>query len=79
MEKRREKLQMWLNRIARHPVVSQCEVFKHFMLCQDNEKVKKKLKESKNVVQCSALLVSRTGKLVKGEQKRMTLLVPHFS
>ncbi|XP_062504490.1 sorting nexin-33-like [Corticium candelabrum] len=38
VEKRREKLQMWLNRVARHPVVSQCHVLHHFLTCGENEK-----------------------------------------
>ena len=35
VEKRRQKLQMWSNRIARHPVLSRCEVIEHFFLCDD--------------------------------------------
>ena len=34
--KRQEKLQRWSNRIARHPVLSQCEVVSHFILCDDS-------------------------------------------
>ena len=33
--KRQEKLQRWSNRIARHPVLSRCEVVNHFFLCDD--------------------------------------------
>lgn len=33
--KRQEKLQCWSNRIARHPVLSRCEVVNHFFLCDD--------------------------------------------
>ena len=39
MEKRKEKLQLWINRICLHPVLSQSLVFKHFLTCGDNEKV----------------------------------------
>lgn len=39
VEKRKEKLQLWINRICLHPVLSQSLVFKHFMTCGDNEKV----------------------------------------
>ena len=35
VEKRKEKLQMWSNRIARHPVLSRSEVIAHFYLCDD--------------------------------------------
>lgn len=35
VEKRREKLQRWSNRIARHPVMSRSDVFSHFILCSD--------------------------------------------
>ena len=36
VEKRREKLQLWSNRIARHPVMSRSDVFIHFIHCDDN-------------------------------------------
>lgn len=39
VEKRKEKLQQWINRICLHPVLSQSLVFKHFITCGDNEKV----------------------------------------
>lgn len=35
VEKRREKLQRWSNRIARHPILSRSDVFTHFILCDD--------------------------------------------
>lgn len=38
VEKRRDKLQQWMNRICLHPVLSQSLVFKHFITCRDNEK-----------------------------------------
>ena len=41
IEKRKEKLQMWMNRICLHPVLSQSTVFRHFITCADNEKVRK--------------------------------------
>ena len=37
VEKRREKLQMWTNRIARHPVISRSDVVYHFLRCRDND------------------------------------------
>ena len=39
VEKRRDKLQLWMNRICLHPVLSQSFVFKHFITCGENEKV----------------------------------------
>ena len=30
-----EKLQMWTNRVARHPVISRCDVFRHFLTCDE--------------------------------------------
>ena len=36
VEKRRERLQMWTNRLARHPVISRCEVFQHFLTCTED-------------------------------------------
>ena len=35
VEKRRQKLQMWSNRITRHPVLCRTEVISHFFLCDD--------------------------------------------
>ncbi|TGZ72883.1 hypothetical protein CRM22_001819 [Opisthorchis felineus] len=35
LEERRKQLQQWLDRMCRHPVVSQCSVFKHFLSCTD--------------------------------------------
>ena len=37
VEKRREKLQMWTNRIARHPVISRSDVIYHFLHCHDSD------------------------------------------
>ena len=37
VEKRRAKLEMWTNRIARHPVLSRCDVFQHFVTCPDSD------------------------------------------
>lgn len=39
VEKRRERLEKWLNRLCRHPLISNSEVFQHFLLCKDDEKV----------------------------------------
>jgi sorting nexin-9/18/33 len=37
VEKRREKLQMWTNRIARHPILSRSDVFHHFLTCPESD------------------------------------------
>ena len=37
VQKRRERLERWLNRLSRHPLVSKSEVFQHFLLCKDGE------------------------------------------
>ena len=37
MEKRKDKLGMWTNRIARHPVLSQSYVIQHFLTCTDGD------------------------------------------
>ncbi|XP_046860000.1 sorting nexin-18-like [Xenia sp. Carnegie-2017] len=39
VEKRRERLEKWLNRLCRHPLISNSEVFQHFLLCKDDEKL----------------------------------------
>uniref|UniRef100_A0A915NZG3 PX domain-containing protein n=1 Tax=Meloidogyne floridensis TaxID=298350 RepID=A0A915NZG3_9BILA len=41
IEHRRSVLQLWVNKICRHPVLSQSEVWKHFMSCTDETKWKK--------------------------------------
>ena len=35
MSKRKEKLEAWSNRIARHPVLSHSFVFRHFLTCAE--------------------------------------------
>ncbi|XP_064599807.1 sorting nexin lst-4-like isoform X2 [Liolophura sinensis] len=37
---RMRQLQLWVNRIVRHPVISQCEVLLHFLTCSDEKKWK---------------------------------------
>lgn len=32
------QLQLWVNRICLHPVVSQCKVWHHFLKCTDAKK-----------------------------------------
>ena len=43
IQKRRQLLEVWMNRISRHPVISQSEVFQHFITCDSEarEKVKR--------------------------------------
>lgn len=38
IEHRKIQLQNWVNRICRHPVISQCDVWKHFITCIADEK-----------------------------------------
>ncbi|XP_023225261.1 sorting nexin lst-4-like [Centruroides sculpturatus] len=40
IEHRMAQLQMWVNRICRHPVLSQSEVWKHFITCTDEKRWK---------------------------------------
>ncbi|XP_022246256.1 sorting nexin lst-4-like isoform X1 [Limulus polyphemus] len=40
VEHRRAQLQMWVDRICRHPVLSQSDVWKHFITCADEKKWK---------------------------------------
>ena len=47
IEKRREKLEIWINRISQHPVLSESAVFQHFLTCGDNEKVNHYLTSTK--------------------------------
>ncbi|KJE94198.1 sorting nexin associated protein 1 [Capsaspora owczarzaki ATCC 30864] len=35
---RQQQLQRWLTRLARHPVISQCEALNHFLTCNGEEK-----------------------------------------
>ncbi|XP_069980693.1 sorting nexin lst-4 isoform X1 [Penaeus vannamei] len=39
IEYRMTMLQSWIDRICRHPVVAQCEVFHHFVTCPNDEKL----------------------------------------
>ncbi|KAI6175385.1 Sorting nexin-33 [Aphelenchoides bicaudatus] len=40
IEHRKCILQLWVNKICRHPVLSQCDVWRHFMSCTDEKKWK---------------------------------------
>lgn len=40
IEHRKCILQLWVNKICCHPVLSQCEVWRHFMNCTDEKKWK---------------------------------------
>ncbi|XP_071524426.1 sorting nexin-18, partial [Panulirus ornatus] len=39
IEYRMTMLQSWVDRICRHPVISQCEVFHHFVTCPNDERL----------------------------------------
>ncbi len=56
VEKRRERLERWLNRLTRHPLVSKSEVFQHFLCCADNEKVSDQSVALKPVMFCRVKL-----------------------
>lgn len=51
--KRKDKLQMWMNRICLHPVLSQSVVFHHFITCGDDEK---EWKQGKRKAECDKLV-----------------------
>ncbi|CAL4109410.1 unnamed protein product, partial [Meganyctiphanes norvegica] len=38
IEYRMTMLQSWMDRICRHPIIAQCEVFHHFVTCPNDEK-----------------------------------------
>ncbi|GFR06835.1 sorting nexin lst-4 [Trichonephila clavata] len=40
IDHRKNQLQMWVNRICRHPVLSQSEVWMHFLTCTDDKRWK---------------------------------------
>ena len=40
IQKRRQLLEVWMNRISRHPVISQSEVFQHFITCDSEAREK---------------------------------------
>lgn len=37
MSERMRQLQLWVDRMVRHPVISQSEVFNHFLTCTDEK------------------------------------------
>ncbi|XP_028394201.1 sorting nexin-33-like [Dendronephthya gigantea] len=52
IQKRREQLERWLNRLSRHPLVSKSEVFQHFLCCKETEK---EWKAGKRKAECDKL------------------------
>ena len=66
IEKRREKLEIWLNRVARHPVISQCAVLDHFLTSGDSEKAKER--EREKFIKIPDLLYANLG--VEGRKKK---------
>lgn len=57
IEGRRIQLQSWVNRICRHPVLSQSIVFKHFITCKDEKQWKNgKRRAEKDELVCDSLL-----------------------
>ena len=37
IQKRKAKLELWLNRLSSHPVLGESEVFIHFLICDDDK------------------------------------------
>lgn len=37
VQERMRQLQAWVNRMVRHPVISRCDVFHHFLTCSDEK------------------------------------------
>ena len=40
IEKRRQLLERWMNRVSRHPVIALTEVFQHFITCDSEAREK---------------------------------------
>ncbi|XP_003382576.1 PREDICTED: sorting nexin-33-like [Amphimedon queenslandica] len=79
VEKRREKLQMWTNRIARHPVISRSDVFHHFLACPDEKEWKAgKRKAEKDEVTNGALYLTLEHTMTS-EISEAEKTVEHFS
>ncbi|XP_068725704.1 sorting nexin-33-like isoform X1 [Montipora capricornis] len=72
IEKRKEKLQMWMNRICLHPVLSQSTVFRHFITCADNEK---EWKHGKRKAECDKLVGASFFATVDTPQQSLQLSV----
>lgn len=59
LEKRRQKLEMWSNRVARHPVLSCSDVFNHFILCDEaSQQWKAGKRRAEKDELCGAALIS---------------------
>eukprot|EP00112_Aurelia_sp_Birch-Aquarium-sp1_P000878 Seg1085.10 transcript_id=Seg1085.10/GoldUCD/mRNA.D3Y31 product="Sorting nexin-33" protein_id=Seg1085.10/GoldUCD/D3Y31 len=58
IQKRRQLLEVWMNRISRHPVISQSEVYQHFITC-DSEAREKDWKTGKRKAECDKLVGSQ--------------------
>ncbi|XP_065050961.1 sorting nexin-18-like [Rhopilema esculentum] len=58
IQKRRQLLELWMNRVSRHPVIAQCEVFQHFIKC-DSEAQEKEWKAGKRRAECDKLVGSQ--------------------
>lgn len=71
VEKRRDKLQLWMNRICLHPVLSQSFVFKHFITCGENEK---EWKQGKRAAESDKLVGASFFMTVDRPQERLELV-----
>lgn len=40
INERMKQLQYWMDRMVRHPVISHCDTFNHFLTCTDEKVIK---------------------------------------
>lgn len=75
IEHRKNQLQSWVNRISRHPVLSQCDVWMHFIACTDDKRWKqgKRRAEKDDLVGASLFLAIRppSGGNLSGVERQM--------
>jgi sorting nexin-9/18/33 len=48
IEHRMRQLRLWINRVCRHPVLSQCDVWMHFLTCTDEKRWKNGKRRAEN-------------------------------
>ena len=51
VEERRRQLELWLNRVCRHPVLCASYAVQHFITCELSDKNKKDWKEGKRKIE----------------------------
>ena len=65
-------LQSWMDRICRHPVLSQCEVFKHFIHAPNDEKA---WKAGKRKAENDKLVGTNFYEAIQRPDERLDLLI----